>query len=102
MNGDKNGAYFNSDCSGSNWKFGISPIKSYTFARDNNDYKKQLINIGQTDNLPSQNKKQKQTINVLTDILDKINYSTNNKESISKDRVSQLQEILNQLQNSNN
>ena len=117
MNGDENGAYFNSDCSGENWQFGTSVIKSYTSTRVNYDYENQLSELGQTDNLPSQirnvsyeikkeqpkipDKIQKQTRDALADLLDKIN-STNNNNNIDTNTKTQLQEILNRLQNSSN
>jgi hypothetical protein len=116
MNGDEDGAYFNSDCSGSNWNFGSSPTKSYTPSRVNYDYEKQLIELGHTDNLPSQitdvsyeikkeqpkisAKMRKQTSDSLADLLNKINSTNNN--NIDMDTKTQLQEILNRLQNSSN
>ena len=56
MNGNEDGAYFNSDCSGSNWNFGTSGIKSNTSTKVNYNYDRQLSELGQTDNLPSQNR----------------------------------------------
>lgn len=121
MNGDASGAYFNSDCSGSNWNFGTSPIKSYTPTDINYDYENQLSELGQTDNLPSQNKivsyeikkeqpvlsnktqTHTQTTDALADLLNKINSSKNsNNTNIDQSTITQLQQILNQLQNSSN
>jgi len=118
MNGDEDGAHFNSDCSGENWNFGSSASKSYTSTNVNYEYENQLSELGQTDNLPSQNrivsyeikkeqpkikaKIQKQTENALDDLLNKINSSSANKDSIDQDTIKQLQQILNRLKNSSN
>lgn len=119
MNGNEDGAYFNDDCSGFNWNFGTSGINSYSSTRVNYDYENQLADLGQTDNLPSQNKIisyeikkeqpgkiskkiQKQTTYALADLLNKINSSSTQSDSINQNTILQLQQILNQLQNSSN
>jgi len=128
MNGDEDGAYFNSDCSGLNWVFGSGVINQYDDYGTSLDYESQLIELGQTDNLPSQvsdvsyditdestynvyshyhprNYDLTDTTSALSNLLDKIN-STNNKtnsnSNIDQSTIKQLQQILNQLQNSNN
>lgn len=125
MNGDASGAYFNLDCSGSNWNFGSGVINSIGL-----NYEDQLANMGQTDNLPSQatnvsydisktpmyhsdhSDYSDQTINALADLLDKINRSnqqnsnnsndqnTNDQNTIDQNTIQQLQQILNQLKSS--
>lgn len=115
LNGNINGAYFNDDCSGVNWQFGNSAThqtpNNYYF---NFDYEKQLRNLGQITNLPSQatevsyeikptvvrNSRQlrNQTTNSLSELLNKIN-SSSEKNTIDKDSVKQLQEILVKLRN---
>ena len=115
MNGNEDGAYFNSDCSGSNWNFGSSVINSYSSTRINYDYNSQLSDLGQTDNLPSQNrivsyeikkeqtkipsKIQNQTKDALADLLNKINSSSTQSDSINQDTIQQLQQILTKLKN---
>lgn len=112
MNGNKDGAYFNDDCSGSNWQYGLTTSNSNIPI--NYDYESQLINIGQTNNLPSQATnvsyeiqrttpiskiRHNETTLALANLLDKIN-STNRDSSISEDNIQQLQEILNKLKSS--
>lgn len=116
LNGNINGAYFSDDCSGVNWKFGNStynqPPNNYSY---DYDYEKQLQNLGQITNLPSQatdvsyeikptvvrksRQLKNQTTNSLSELLGKIN-SSSDKNTIDKDTVQQLQQILNQLQSS--
>jgi hypothetical protein len=115
LNGNINGAYFYNDCSGLNWMFGNS--KNYQTQNNYNyydyDYENQLRNLGQTTNLPSQVKDvsyeiektvpiskqlKTQTANALADLLNKINTS-NTKNSIDKDTVQQLNQILIKLKN---
>jgi hypothetical protein len=115
LNGNINGAYFSDDCSGVNWKFGNSvysqPPNNYYF---DYDYEKQLQNLGQITNLPSQatdvsyeieptvvrksRQLKKQTTDSLSELLGKIN-SSSEKNTIDKDTVKQLQEILVKLKN---
>lgn len=105
MNGDEDGSYFNNDCSGSNWKFGSGIISPTGL---NLNYESQLQSLGQSSNLPSQTTDisyeiPKETINTdktiqaLADLLDKID-STKENNNIDDDTISQLQQILNQLQ----
>lgn len=115
LNGNINGAYFSSDCSGENWKYGNSIThqipNNYYF---NFDYEKQLKNLGQITNLPSQatevsseikptvdrksHQLRNQTTNSLSELLNKIN-SSSEKNTIDKATVKQLQEILVKLRN---
>jgi len=118
MNGNKTGAYFVDDCSGSNWKYDNTTTTTTTdpttIPTSIYDYEYQLKMMGQTNNLPSQTKivsydipittqtnlrqsiLEKDTANSLADLLNKIN-SSNQKNSINKDTVNKLQEILNKL-----
>jgi hypothetical protein len=115
LNGNKNGAFFSDDCSGVNWKYGNSIShrlpNNYHF---NYNYEKQLKKLGQITNLPSQarvisyeikpttvRKSQQlrnQTTDSLSELLNKIN-SSSDKNTIDKDTVKQLQEILVKLKN---
>jgi hypothetical protein len=122
MNGNEDGAYFNSDCSGNNWNFssGIINPTGLDFS-----YESQLTNLGQTDNLPSQVTKvsyditdestynvyshyhprryqQEQTTSALANLLNKINSTNNKNNNIDPKTITQLQQILNQLQNLSN
>lgn len=117
MNGNQTGAYFNNDCSGSNWKYDntTTTTKPTTIPTSiNYDYEYLLKMMGQTNNLPSQTKivsyeipkttqtklrrsiLEKDTTNILADLLNKIN-SSNQNNSIDKDTVKKLQDILNKL-----
>jgi hypothetical protein len=112
MNGNAKGAYFNNDCSGSNWRFGTGVINPTGL---NFNYESQLTNLGQTDNLPSKVKNVSYEIptsttrlttrstnltsNALADLLNKI-YSSNQSNTIDSDTLKQLQIILNKLQSS--
>jgi hypothetical protein len=120
MNGNKDGAYFNDDCSGSNWKYGnttTTTTKTTTKPISTDyDYEYQLKMIGQTDNLPSKATKvsylipntepqrrsstiSNDTTNALSNLLNKIN-STKQNDGIDKDTVKKLQQILNKLTSS--
>ena len=113
MNGNEDGAYFNNDCSGSNWQFGSGVINPTGL---DFNYESQLTSIGQTDNLPSQTtdisheipkttytQNTQTSVNIqnqtLTDLLNKLNTSRQ-QNTIDPDTANQLQAILNKLQSS--
>jgi hypothetical protein len=119
MSGDEDGSYYNEYCSGTNWTFGSGLI---TPSGDDYSYESQLTNLGQKTNLPSQastvsyeiekTKTQKtnndKTTLYLSNLLNKLNQNqtnintndTNAANTIDKDTILKLQQILAKLKSS--